>query len=222
MRYKNKKIAIFGDSICTYSGYNPDGYLVYYEGQTALDLSVLTVADTWWMQVLHYFGAELAVNNSFSGSRVCGTEFPAANCDERINALADNGTPDAIIVYLGANDYGGGERLYGEGITCFEGAYAVLLDKLKCRYPSAERICVAGWRGIRKTEEPSMLENGDETRNFSMLNDIIRRLSIEYGCRLVDLEKKCDLYDSYDGVHPTGAGMRQIAQVFIDVLSEDV
>lgn len=218
MNIAGKKIAILGDSISTYDGYNPEGYLVYYQGQKALDANVLSVEDTWWERVLRYFNAELICNNSYSGSRVCGGGFPTGSGDERIDALAVNGVPDVIIVYLGTNDYWGGEPLHGDGVAFFDGAYEIMLQKLRARYPGAEVICTAGGCGACKSSEPSVLAGGDENRNFSMFNSVIRALAEKYRCSLVDLENDCVVYDSVDGVHPTALGMKQIAQTFIDTL----
>lgn len=215
MKFDKKKFSILGDSISTFEGYNPDGYLVYYQGQIGADLGVKRVDDTWWMQVIRYYHGSLVANNSYTGSRACGLKFPAANRDERIHALHTQEWPDVIIIYLGANDYGGGEVLFGAGECCFEGAYEQIIQKIKCLYPLVEIICVAGGQGTRKTREPSMLEGGDQMRNYHLLNDIIRTLALKYDCLLVDIEKNCGLYDSIDGVHPTGRGMTQIADTFV-------
>lgn len=110
-RYFGKQFSILGDSISTLYGYNPKGYNVFYSGDNCEKSGVREMADTWWEQVISFFGGELLVNNSWSGSRVTKLPgrnglFPSACSDERTSSLhIDSVTPDVIIVYLGTNDW---------------------------------------------------------------------------------------------------------------------
>ena len=45
---ENATIAIYGDSISTFAGFNPDGFDWYYPQAT---LDVKTVGDTWWYKL---------------------------------------------------------------------------------------------------------------------------------------------------------------------------
>ena len=64
----------------------------------------MQMEDTWWDKVIGFFGGELLVNNSWSGSRVTKlpsstTLFPSGCSDERTSALHINDVkPDVIIV----------------------------------------------------------------------------------------------------------------------------
>ena len=73
-RYFGKQFSILGDSISTLDGYNPKGYNVFYIGDNCVKSGVREMADTWWDKVIGFFGGELLVNNSWSGSRV--TKLP--------------------------------------------------------------------------------------------------------------------------------------------------
>lgn len=212
-----KTVSILGDSISTFEGWNPEGYLVFYNQEAAEQTGVVAVEDTWWYQVAHDLQLEILANNSYSGSRASGAEFPAANCDRRIDDLARDGRePDWIIVYLGANDYGGGVAQYGAGTEAFDSSYKIILQKLSARYPKSQIICVASWYGKHPAGEDSMLSSGTPERNFSQFNDSIRAAAAENGCFVVDMERSGLSYDSVDGVHPTQKGMKQIAAVFVE------
>lgn len=81
-------VSILGDSISTYNGFNPHGYAVFYDEEMQKRNGLNSVYDTWWAKVNQELRAYLCVNNSYSGSRVSGMDFPAGCCLERIMHLA--------------------------------------------------------------------------------------------------------------------------------------
>ena len=102
----------------------------------------------------NYLGANLLVNDSWSGSRVTKLPnqnqlFPSGISDERINNLGKKfKKPDLIIVMLGDNDWGHGvsisepDNLGDErNLYVFCDAYNLMLQKLKMRYPKAQVYC---------------------------------------------------------------------------------
>ena len=143
-------VSILGDSISTYSGFNPDGYVVFYDEEMQKRNGLQSVYDTWWAKVNQWVGAYLCVNNSYSGSRVSGLEFPTGHCQERVMHLSTpENTPDLILIYLGFNDFG-----YGVPISCapqsndgrinlmyFEDAYHQMLTGVRYFYPNAKIVC---------------------------------------------------------------------------------
>ena len=80
-------VSILGDSISTYSGYNPKEYAVYYDEEMQKRNGLNSVYDTWWAKVNQSLCAYLCVNNSYSGSEVSGQKFPAGCCRERVMHL---------------------------------------------------------------------------------------------------------------------------------------
>ena len=119
------RISILGDSISTFAGYTPKDS-VFYDSYVQWETGVKTVEDTWWMQVIRAFDAELGINNSVAGSMVSGNLSTSAMAEERIQALGENGLPDLILVSAGCNDWG----------FCvlpeeFESAYQTMLCRLK-------------------------------------------------------------------------------------------
>ncbi len=113
--YEGAGFSIMGDSISTLAGWVPEGWRVHYQGEVRID-GVELPEDTWWGRVIGHFGGHLVGNSSFSGATVEAAEgfgFPAGDSDERVRALAGAGgdLPDAVIVFMGINDYGwGGAR----------------------------------------------------------------------------------------------------------------
>ena len=109
--------SVLGDSISTFYGYVPENYAVFYTLEAAMYNGLTSIEDVWWHQVMNYLGAELLVDAAYSGGRVFGNEFPAANTYERIRALrTPQHEPDGILVYLGYNDYG---YAVESGVTTF-------------------------------------------------------------------------------------------------------
>lgn len=227
-RYFGKQFSILGDSISTLYGYNPKGYNVFYSGDNCEKSGVREMADTWWEQVISFFGGELLVNNSWSGSRVTKLPgrnglFPSACSDERTSSLhIDSVTPDVIIVYLGTNDWAFGANTGND--TCilgeddnelFDLAYNNMLKKLKTNYPHSEIWCCT-------LSETFMSKNPDFTfphkysgTHIEEYNEIIRKISFQNKCKLIDLYRCRMPYDSIDGTHPTSKGMSTIATAVI-------
>lgn len=171
--YEGAGFSIMGDSISTLAGWVPEGWRVHYQGEVRID-GVELPEDTWWGRVIGHFGGHLVGNSSFSGATVETAEgfgFPAGDCDERVRALAGAGgeLPDAVIVFMGINDYGWGgarnqtmgrsaaasarpEDLAGprevaatvgaDALERFRRAYASMLARIRRLAPAADIWCV--------------------------------------------------------------------------------
>ena len=70
-----KNFSIFGDSISTFGGSNPDNYNVFYNSEMKIRKGIACEEDTWWGRVIDFFYGKLLVNNSWSGSRVTRGTF---------------------------------------------------------------------------------------------------------------------------------------------------
>lgn len=91
-----KKISILGDSLSTFKDNIPSGNATYYPNDNN---DVTLVEQTWWMNLVNNSNAQLEINNSFSGSKVSGSE--GSSYTKRIENL---GNPDYIIIHGGTND----------------------------------------------------------------------------------------------------------------------
>lgn len=237
-KYFGKQFSILGDSISTLDGYNPRGYNVFYKENNCEKSAVREISDTWWGKVIDFFGGELLVNNSWSGSRVTklpikDSLFPSGCSDERTSALhINNVKPDVIIVYLGTNDWANGiptleywensgdyENWLGTMLLpneeCFDVAYEQMLTKLRANYPNAEIWCCTLCETHISKRPDFQFPHKYAGTHIEEYNEIIRDVVRRNGCRLIDLYDYKMTYDSIDGSHPTNAGMNTIATMVI-------
>lgn len=226
--YFGKQFSILGDSISTLQGFNPKGYKVFYADDNCIKAGVAEVQDTWWDKVIGFFGGELLVNNSWSGSRVTKLKdkeqlFPSGCSDERTAALHVNDVkPDVILVYLGTNDWafgaktGNETRILGEDSNeLFNEAYDSMLKKLKCNYPESEIWCCTLCETHISKRPDFQFPHKYAGTHIEEYNEIIRQVVRCYNCKLIDLYDYKMPYDSIDGSHPTNIGMNTIATMII-------
>lgn len=232
-------VSILGDSISTYSGYNPGGYAVYYDEDMQMRNGLQSVYDTWWAKVNQKLNAYLCVNNSYSGSKVSGEEFPAGCCQERIaNLRTSEYTPDLILVYMGFNDFGYGVPiscfpLSNDGrvnLRCFEDAYQQMLIGLRFFYPKAKIICATLMKTTLKQNHLWHFPDKFGGIRIDDYNNAIRRAALNCHVALADLGKnrlsftnltKYDRrYETLDGTHPNAKGHQEIADEWISCLAK--
>lgn len=218
------KISVLGDSISTYSGYNPKGYAVYYDENYQAQTHLTDVSLTWWHRVISHLGGILCVNDSYSGSKVSGGRFPSGSSLERIGNLGD---PDVILVYLGMNDYGYAIPVKAPsghnnplGLSFFAPAYESMLEGLKSTYPKAQIICGTLMMTRMKEYDGWGFPTHYHGNSFDDYNTAIRRACEKYDCQVADLVALGIRYQSLDGTHPDVVGHEEIAGAWIQCLQE--
>jgi len=244
-KYFGKQFSILGDSISTLDGYNPRGYKVFYHGENCVKSGVMQMQDTWWDKVISFFGGEMLVNNSWSGSRVAKLPnseelFPSGCSDERTSSLHINSVnPDVIIVYLGTNDWAFGVDVLETWFTekhqnwigtnllpnesCFDIAYRYMIEKIKKNYPAAEIWCCTISETYVSKVPSFKFPHKHAGIHIEAYNDIIRELASKNNCKLIDLYGFHTPYNSIDGSHPTEDGMETIAiEVIRSVAGKEV
>ena len=196
-RYAGRKVSIIGDSISTFTGYQPEGYRP--AGYPNAAWGVTKVEETWWMKVIRACGAALEINASWNASCASNARSAKGYPDfyDRRDVLGD---PELILVALGTNDSMDHVAL---GEYDFETAYASLSEAtfrtayikgakaLQANYPNAEIALV-------------ILAMGDSYA------DSIRTIGQRLGLRVTDARGYHITADTYN-VHPDALGMRQIA-----------
>ncbi len=222
------QLSILGDSVSTYDGYNPEGYDVFYQGDTISKNGLAGVEDTWWYQVSRFFGMSVCMNNSFSGSRVTGDKFPAASSEERYQKL-HNGIkkPDIVLIYLGFNDFGNGVRIQKSGYKdlltrgelFFENAYEIMLKGIKATYPKAYVVCATLMKTRVKDNDEWEFPESYGGVKYGDYNDAIRIACKKQKCYLADLSASTVRYETLDGSHPTVGGHKTISDIWISCLS---
>lgn len=219
-----KAVSIYGDSISTYKGYNPDGYAVFYDRNTAMRNELYSVEDTWWWNVINSLSANLCVNNSYSGSKVTGMIYPSACCEERlVNLRTKKCVPDIILVYIGFNDWGYGvalkkSRTSGTNENTFEYSYDYMLSRLKDLYPNTVIICATLMRTIIRGNPEWVFPELYRGIAFDDYNNAIRSICQKHRCCLADLNIFDIAYETLDGSHPTKNGHRTIAETWVHCL----
>ncbi len=229
--YKGKVISILGDSISTFAGYIPtaDGFnlehlSVYPQGYLLTDVN-----ETWWMQVITQTGAYLGINDSWSGSSICGKkdgeEYSCMANIIRIRNLGSNGTPDVIFFYGGTNDLAQGIDLgqfdpaqaqQSVDLQTYKwnniaDGYVNTLLRLKFFYPKAQIICML----------PTYTRYFYTETQLARCNELLAVICEYYGVPYVDL-RYCgvSLQDMLDGVHPNANGMDYITEAVMERLAE--
>lgn len=221
-------VSILGDSISTYQGFNPEGYAVFYDSEMQQRNGLASVYDTWWAKVNQALHAYLCVNNSYSGSRVTGPDFPAASSLHRTGSLhTDRYTPDLILIYIGFNDFGSGVPLRKPGLRLFSkpdphlfaDAYTLMLSRIKANYPKSKILCATLMRTEMAGNPHWVFPEQFVGTCFDDYNQVIRQVCQKEGCLLADLASLNWRYETLDGTHPTKNGHHTICQAWLHCLS---
>ena len=226
-------LSILGDSISTYDGYLPEGFVVFYP----LNGEIQDVSQTWWMKLLDDTGMELCRNDSSSGSTCVGDSLsldnPKYGCSGLRTSLlgGEQGKmPDIIIIYMGTNDLmigvplgdNDGTQSVEEGmIDNFSDAYCLILDKVTSNYPVSQIYCctlppVGDW-GTSQPFVTLVNHIGLTSEDYS---ECIRVIADSKGIPVIDLSDCGIEIDNLqemttDGVHMTPAGMECVERAML-------
>lgn len=211
---------IFGDSYSTYEGFIPDGYKFYYsiQGRPNVDVTRMSVDQTWWKRFINKTGANLILNNSWSGSTVCHTSRDGNDCSHtnsfiyRFRQLKEQGffkqnQIDTVIVFGGTNDDWGKSplgRLKFNNLTekdlfSFKPAISYLASSLREELPNANLIFLIN---------TNMKEQVGKT-----IKRVAERVNA-HAVELHDIDKQTR--------HPTVKGMENICDQLIDYVNKNI
>lgn len=222
MRY----VSIVGDSISTYEGYNPKGYAVFYDKEMQRKNGLTSVYDTWWGKVIQEMHAHLCVNNSYSGSKVTGKDFPSAVSEKRIcNLHSSECYPDLILFYIGFNDFGKGIPISRKfpyidtDYQFFAHAYESMISRVRKEYPKAQIICGTLMRSRIQEDAQWHFPEAYAGVKLEQYNQAIRRICKKKKCHLADLSSLDMRYETLDGTHPTRNGQLMMANAWMTCLT---
>ncbi len=160
------------------------------------------------------------INRGISGDRI-------VDLYARIKKDVWNHNPDVLSILIGVNDVWH-EITYGNGVDIvrWERVYRTLIEETKNRLPNIKIIIC----------EPFILQgistNGEERwSKFLELKEyakVAKKIAEDYGLFFVPLQEKFDEvsakhgidYYTFDGVHPTTAGAKLIANEWIKCFKE--
>ena len=259
-----KQVSILGDSISTYDGYSneyetqnsdikkngthPDdnftekdhnyyGNRVAYPNFVSHDLS--SADDTWWLRTINQIGANLCVNNSFSGGLITdnittyrssqlhdNTKYSDFKNEKNEGQDADI-YPDIVAVYMGINDFNAKGDV--EPSTFYTYYKRIVMNILKEYISYSPNLKVFVFTiPPSSTGESKWAKVQDENlyqQNLEKFNNKIRQIAEEIkNVELVDLfnyynmsRMEAQAYAN-DSLHPNTAGMKLISDCFIDAL----
>ena len=247
---KGKWISFLGDSITTWQGWSNIA-----PGSTSADVwypksqyGMTDVNQSYWKKLIDRTGANLLVNNSWSGSRVSygghtgpvvdtGTGDRCKQLDKTVDGVARK--PDYIVINIGTNDFdnnvligtwnGRGQRFPDDPDTLkpttFREAYSVMLHRLRKNYPLAKIYCCTIPCGNVKSD--GLNEINSEGVSLSEYNDAIREVATAYGVRIVELATSgLDYYTLSNfycdsNLHPNEAGMERYYELIRGALESN-
>ncbi len=162
------------------------------------------------------------LNKGISGNRV-------VDLYARIKADCWNHRPDVISIFIGINDvWHGLFEGTGNGVDIerFEKVYRMLIDDTQKALPHAKFILVVPFF----LEGSATSERMDEFINIYKYADVVRNIAKDYESPIVDLQEKFTslakkngaAYYLYDGVHPTIAASKVIADEWLAVFNKSL
>ena len=205
--------SVLGDSISTFQDVTPPGG-VYYAPSSGPVTGVNAVEDTWWHKVITAKGGALLANNSWSGSTVAESGNLGAASVSRIRKLGPDGvSPNVVLIFTGLNDVSRYVPL-----EPFRGDYERMVRRVLDRYPAAQVLCGTLATGyIGRPLFPKLTKFGGRLEGY---NQAIREAAAAAGGMVVDLAALGEEYESMDGIHPSGVGMGQVAEMWLRCLGE--
>ena len=238
LKLEGKTLSILGASISTYAGTSNGvaadttnstirNNVKYYPNTV---IPEVTLNDTWWIQLADDFNLRLLVNNAWSGSAIflerSGTKGAYVDrCVQLHDNTGENAgeEPDIICIQMGFNDFSYGKSTlgnsdidydklitedgYGTPSTTME-ATAIMLDKIKNRYPNAEIYMLNHFKRIGQSRS--------DTKLMEELNTSIEAVCSKFDVTVVDLYSRLTSAEYIgDGkLHPNRLGMDVITEAF--------
>lgn len=215
---QNAYLGILGDSISTYKGYIPNGFVHFPYYASSDDGGMITLEQTWWRITQQTLGCRLGINNSYSGTCVMN-EYGYTTSAENISRLQhstrfDNLLPDIMIIYMGNND----ALVQNLNTANFEKSYRNMLNNLYTLYPNIQLFL-----GTLSYEKYFVGKDYYEEHVLvtAEVNRIIQSLASEYNLPIIDFATAySDSSYLFDTIHPNVLGMKALANVAIDAISK--
>ncbi|MGN1051933.1 MAG: SGNH/GDSL hydrolase family protein [Candidatus Scatosoma sp.] len=206
-----KNLTILGDSYSTFEGCIPEGYAVYYTKAPRAETDVRAKEDTWWGRLAAETGANIVLNDSWSGSTIGYTGYANRDCSKdssfifRFKKLLREGffnknNVDTLLIFGGTNDTWANAPL---GSPTFSGW------KEKDLYEVLPAICYLAHAAKSNLPDVNVyfIVNTDLKAEIA---DCFRAVAEKYNVNalfLKEIDKRCG--------HPTVNGMQSIfKQVF--------
>lgn len=162
------------------------------------------------------------INRGISGNR-------SVDLYARIKADCWNHNPDVVSVLIGINDVYP-QELENNGVELerFEKVYRMLIEDTKAKLPNVKMILCEPFLLPESTSEQDMVKWTCQPGVLEYAATV-KRLANEYGLPFVALQKtleeraagNADCY-VFDGIHPTPAGAKIIAEEWLKVFKDEI
>lgn len=160
------------------------------------------------------------VNKGISGNR-------SVDLYARLKEDVWNLCPDVLSILIGVNDvWHELDEKSGVDLARFEKVYRSIAEETREKFPAVKFIFM----------EPFVLTGSateEKFKEFSVVKEyaaVVKKLAEEYGAHFLPLQKKMDEaaarigaeYVLYDGVHPSVAGAKVIADAWIELFDREI
>ena len=175
-------------------------------------------------ELMNRFPKEYEITNrAVSGSRIVDTY-----CNIKCNCW--NLNPDILSILIGVNDvwHEISPEKNGVDVKRYENLYRMRIEETKERFPNIKMIIMEPF----VLKSPATEEHWEEFRSEVKLRaDVAKKAAEEYGLIFIPLQDKFDKaaqaindasYYLADGVHPTPAGHRIIADAWLDAFYKNL
>ena len=164
------------------------------------------------------------INRGVSGNR-------SVDLYARIKVDCWNYQPDVVSVLVGINYIWPDTVFLGNGVEVdrFEKVYRMLIEDTKAKLPSVKMILCEPFflEGSAAAIDKVKWEHSPGVREYAK---VVEKLANEYGLPFVALQEKLltkaaehgAAYYLFDGIHPTPAGAKLIADEWLKVFKEQV
>ena len=126
---------------------------------------------------------------------------------------------------MGTNDWGRGIPVfpneYRSGLSVFAVAYEAMLTKIKHNYPNAEIWCLTLPRSYRKQEPEWTFPTHFGGRDIADYCNAIQECGKRLDCKVIDIHKVDNPFDTIDGFHPNADGMKTLSGIILSELEKE-
>lgn len=230
----NKNLSVIGDSFSAYRGIIPSPNAPYYTGSNA---GVSSVNDMWWQHLVNDYGCNRIVIQAWSGSSVSNIGASSSNVPmsdvSRCQALDNSGlNPEIIVIMGGTNDFShanpnigtyNGTQTFPTTNNDFRSAYALMLQRIREKYPDADIFCCSIPTFVRVPENKYVPQRNGEPETIVNYSNAIKEIASLMRCQYIDLNEcgftPTNYYPTYcvdsstRPTHPNALGQKIIADV---------
>lgn len=217
--YSPVRVGLIGDSISTFSGWIPSGYVAFYPNVAS---GIEEVSQTYWHRLIYTLMPDAELDRNLAYSATCVTKTGSGtlyDTNDFVTRLEQTGfdNPDIVLIHGGTNDRRASSASHAP-LGDFD--YDLPLDQLDRYSFRPSYICMV--RKIMEAHPGVMIVCiiGDtlNTEKYRALADSIREIADHYDFPVVSFNAALE---SADGVHPNLSGAEYMSGKIYEVLEAE-